>query len=278
LLDLDNSAVEQLTHNVQSSNVYLNGLSWSPDGKWLAFSTNQNGNFNIVMISADGSEIKQVTTDPDDEQLPVFGTHNELLFVRTHYSDTTPPELTIIKLDLSSGFEDSITKTGDMCWYGSISINIYSEIAISGWCGTGAGNSYWSQLMTSSGTTDIGSYYPGVFTEGPCKDQSHGIGGVAWAHGSPYLAFTDSQDCFDPMSGSITGPGSIYILDISKQIPEANKIYTEDGTYSPVSVDWSPDDQYIIFSEYDRGLWLIDIHTGEVKQISQIGSNPVWRP
>jgi Tol biopolymer transport system component len=36
---------------------YIVDLSWSPDGKWLAFSSNVNGRYQIFLLSADGEQL-----------------------------------------------------------------------------------------------------------------------------------------------------------------------------------------------------------------------------
>jgi WD40 repeat protein len=283
LLNLENNETKQITHyDENNENFYFQGMAWSPDGKWLAYSfnpDNPSGSFDIFMTSADGSDIKRVTTTASaNEGLPAFGMSDELFFTRYSYANNAPPDNYLIKLDLESGIEENITKWEGPCYPASINIINNSGIVVPGWCGTGAGNSYWSQVINISGVKDIYDYYPGVFSEGPCKDQEHPMNGAASAHGSLYLAFIDSQDCFDAMIGFTKGPDSIYILDFSKDIPEATKIYTGDISLSLNSLDWSPDNQYIIFAEQDRGLWMINIHAGELKQISKTGSSPEWRP
>ena len=50
--------------------VFYREVSWSPDGSRLVFSAMQNGRWNIYSMKADGSELKQLTNDPD---LDYFG-------------------------------------------------------------------------------------------------------------------------------------------------------------------------------------------------------------
>lgn len=44
--------------------------SWSPDGRYIAFSSNRNGNFDIFVIRADGTDTRQLTNDTMDERFP----------------------------------------------------------------------------------------------------------------------------------------------------------------------------------------------------------------
>ena len=43
---------------------------WSPDGKYIYFSTNRNGNFDIYRMDADGSHVIWLSVDPSDEEAP----------------------------------------------------------------------------------------------------------------------------------------------------------------------------------------------------------------
>jgi Tol biopolymer transport system component/tRNA A-37 threonylcarbamoyl transferase component Bud32 len=48
----------------------VEGLALSPDGRWLAFDSDRNGNHHIFTIPADGGEARQVTTGAMDEFMP----------------------------------------------------------------------------------------------------------------------------------------------------------------------------------------------------------------
>ena len=43
---------------------------FSPDGKWIAFTGQYDGNFNVYLIPAEGGEPKQLTYAPDVEPVP----------------------------------------------------------------------------------------------------------------------------------------------------------------------------------------------------------------
>jgi Tol biopolymer transport system component len=43
------------------------GPSWSPDGSKIAFESNRDGNYQIYVMNADGSNVKRLTTDPSLE-------------------------------------------------------------------------------------------------------------------------------------------------------------------------------------------------------------------
>ncbi len=49
---------------------YVRDLSWSPDGKWLVFTSNVSGKFQLYLVSADGSTFEQIMDFPGDAVYP----------------------------------------------------------------------------------------------------------------------------------------------------------------------------------------------------------------
>jgi TolB protein len=46
--------------------------SWSPDGKYVIFSSNLDGDYDLYIVRTDGSELKQLTNLPGDELSPAW--------------------------------------------------------------------------------------------------------------------------------------------------------------------------------------------------------------
>jgi tricorn protease len=53
---------------------------FSPDGKWIAFTGQYDGNFNVYVMPADGGEPKQLTFEPDPTSVPErMGPNNQVI-------------------------------------------------------------------------------------------------------------------------------------------------------------------------------------------------------
>jgi Tol biopolymer transport system component len=53
---------------IEAGNAYAFGASWSPDGAWIVFSLNHDGNTDIFRVQPDGSDLFRITTDPAAEE------------------------------------------------------------------------------------------------------------------------------------------------------------------------------------------------------------------
>lgn len=49
-----------------------NAWSWSPDGKWIAFSSDRDGNWEIYVMTASGSNVRRLTSNSADDGWPVW--------------------------------------------------------------------------------------------------------------------------------------------------------------------------------------------------------------
>jgi Tol biopolymer transport system component len=56
----------------EDPSIYDTSPSWSPDGKYIIFSSKRNGSYHIYRMNADGSDQIQLTNGSGDETFPVW--------------------------------------------------------------------------------------------------------------------------------------------------------------------------------------------------------------
>ncbi len=54
--------------------------AWSPNGKQVAFASDEAGNFDIYLMNADGTGRLQLTTDPDEDSRPAWRSDTQIVF------------------------------------------------------------------------------------------------------------------------------------------------------------------------------------------------------
>ena len=74
-MDPDGSNVQRLTTTKADAGSWQ--PAWSPDGEKIAFSSNPDGNGDIFVMDADGSNIRRLTHTPDGEQFPSWSPDGE---------------------------------------------------------------------------------------------------------------------------------------------------------------------------------------------------------
>ena len=73
---------------------------FSPDGKWIAFTAQYDGNFNVYVMPSDGGQPKQLTFEPDQVAVPErMGPNNEVI-------TWTPDSKSIVFLSRRNTFND----------------------------------------------------------------------------------------------------------------------------------------------------------------------------
>lgn len=68
----DGKHVKQLTFSDSQTSIVNLHSSFSPDGKYIAFTSTRNVNANIFIMKSDGSNVQQVTRDSGNSEVPAF--------------------------------------------------------------------------------------------------------------------------------------------------------------------------------------------------------------
>jgi Tol biopolymer transport system component len=72
VMKFDQSEQKCLVDQQPNSSVYFSQVSWSPDGKYIMFSSNLNGDYDLYVIRPDGSGLIQLTNTPKGEDWAVW--------------------------------------------------------------------------------------------------------------------------------------------------------------------------------------------------------------
>ncbi|HUG17142.1 MAG TPA: protein kinase, partial [Thermomicrobiales bacterium] len=68
IANVDGSELTKITFDV----AWENGWSWSPDGEWIAFTTDQHGDWEIYLMTPTGENFTRVTNHPAADGWPSF--------------------------------------------------------------------------------------------------------------------------------------------------------------------------------------------------------------
>ncbi len=100
LMNADGSNPVNLTPGDKWDNLFP---TWSPDGSQIAFNSFQNGNNDIFVMAADGSQVKNLTNNPRDDFAPSWSPDGKLIaFVSDRDNQTGINSIYIMHADGSN--------------------------------------------------------------------------------------------------------------------------------------------------------------------------------
>jgi dipeptidyl aminopeptidase/acylaminoacyl peptidase len=81
---------------------------WSPDGRWIAFDSLENGRWDVWMVSVDGGTPRRMTNHPADDDEPSFSRDGKWIYFTSNR--TGRPE--VYRMPFAGGREEQITTAG----------------------------------------------------------------------------------------------------------------------------------------------------------------------
>jgi hypothetical protein len=214
--------------------------AWSPDGKKIAFSSRRDGNFEVYVVDADGSDPMRLTNDGAFDGYPAWSPDgSKIAFERDG-------DIWIMNADGGS----SVPLMNDGAFDGSPSWSPDgSKIAFDS---TRDGN-FEVYVMNADGSNLVRLTNDGAFDGSP-----------AWSPDGTKIAFQHGDPFFD-----IFNDGAIWVMDADG----ANSMNLING-FSPA---WSPDGMEIAFDR-DDGIWVMDAVGSNPKNLTPAdgGGEPAW--
>jgi Tol biopolymer transport system component len=221
--------------------------AWSPDGERLAFSSRRSGSFDIYSMSADGTDLRRLTTTKRDQDLnPTWSPDGRSIA----FQRGQPGRIFVMKADGSGARQvtDDLAEESEPAWSPDGSWIVYSRRTP----GTTV-RELWLVRPDGSERHKLTSFGSAVYDP-------------AWSPDSTRIVFAGDLDgeVFDIYSIGVQGK------DLRRHTQSA------DDAFEP---SWSPDGRTIAFA---RGGSIVTIDLqGNVEEITNPENNdssPAWNP
>lgn len=248
----DGSGFANLTHNPADKSAF----DWSPDGSQIVFDSNRGGNYNLFVMNADGSNVRQLTKTGDrDEVEPVWSPGGDSIAFLCGPVDATPGDVCIMNADGSgqTNLTPDDPDVDDVVWSSdgsrlAFGMPVWPE-------------EVWVMNLDGSGRQNL--------TNNPADD-----GGIAFSPDGTVIAFSSDRD---------GKKKQIYILRVDNSY-----VYPlTDNQLMNVQPAWSPDGAWVVFTsakslgEFDYEIYAVRI---DGKELTNLTSNPAkdlnpdWEP
>ena len=255
IYSISNIGLKKLTDNTWEDEHPM----WSPDGKQIAFTANPEGNYDIFIMNADGSNINPITSFPLDESWATWFPDDKSIVFTKQIKKFLRKSVQVFRMDL-------LTKETERI------IPQYSKALVI------PHMSPKGTLLTFTGKRTIG-WDVAVFDMNKNELKFLDEGGK-----SCRARFSKDGKKLAYVSSKADKKGDIWLMD-----PDGSgktRLTKRDDTYDYFP-SWSPDDNYIAFNsshQHDHNgdwkLFIIDVKTREVFFLFDSPGNdvfPDWR-
>ncbi|MGQ9470757.1 MAG: TolB family protein [Candidatus Aminicenantales bacterium] len=218
----------------------------SPDGKWVAFSSNRYGNYDIFVMAVDGSRLKRLTASPYDEGELSWSPDGKKIVFTEERKRTFGRSYTLWSVDLSTGERKRMLES----FSGSGALPDFSRQ--SGLLTfTGKKTLGWDVYVVNLGKTEAVNLTKNGQT---CRSRFSKDGGL--------LVY---------VSHEADGKGEIYIIQPDGQ--RKTRLTERPATFDYFPA-WSPDGRFVVFcsnskdmyaEKGDWDLYLVEVATKKVQ-------------
>ena len=254
----DGSGVQRITDNRARE---INPR-FSPDGKWIAFSSNREGNYDVYVVSAQGGKPKQLTFhSADDTVVGWTPDGKKIIFTSSRGVGVFPGVLTLFEISAEGGMEQAIsTDWGSWASYSADG----TKLAFSRHPGVWSRQHYRGSYAVDLWLMDVAAK---KFTKLSDDDYK---GNYLWPMYAPNGEIYFVADRLPNEKGlQFGGPAAmksvnnIWKMSDKGGAPVQVTHHTSGNLYFP---SMSADGKTIVYEE-DFGLWKLDVASGKSAEI-----------
>ena len=218
---------------------------FSPDGKWIAFSSDRNGNLDVFLIPAGGGTAKQLTAHSADDTVLGWSSDSRSILFSSNRGEDFMPQLYLVSIDggaqwragTDMGVQASYSPDGKRLAY-----NQKSQV-------------YWRKYYRGAYQSDIMVMDVAAKKFTQVTDFDGLDSWPMWGHDG-FIYFVSDRD----------GNGLTNIWRVSDSGGKADRV----TTFKAGDVRWpaiSADGRVIVF-EHDFGIWKLDVSSRRATPIS----------
>jgi TolB protein len=238
LIDPDTGDAANLTRSPNSEERYP---CWSPDGRQVAFTSNRDGTYNLYVMDAEGSNVRQLTDEKDptvaympswsgDGKQIVFGLHGEQPWMAGISPDGKNFRI------LGKGHDPCISPDGKKIAF------TYSDGK--GWCVFVCNADGSNRRQITYGTNQMGAVYPNWSPDGKKIVYANQVGEAL----EQFVCDSDGRNV--------------------RQLTRLGKV--------SCPAAWSPDGQWISFRVTDNAFWRNEELMKKTYEEKRGDKRPVW--
>ena len=239
--DENGQNIQRLTVN-RARDVYGR---FSPDGKWIAFSSERNGNLDVYLIPAGGGNAKQLTTHSADDTVLGWSSDSKSIMFSSNRGEDFMPQLYLVSTE------------GGMAWKAGTDMGVQASYSPDGQklAYNQKSQVYWRKFYRGSFQSDIMIMDVAAKKFTQITDFDGLDSWPMWGRDG-FIYFVSDRD----------GNGLTNIWRVSDSGGKADKV----TTFKSGDVRWpaiSADGRVIMF-EHDFGIWKLDVNSKRATPIT----------
>jgi Tol biopolymer transport system component len=245
------NSITQLTHNTWDDEYPV----WSPDGKSIAFTSDQEGQYDIYLINPDGKDITRLTSAVADEKEPSWFPDGKSIAYSSEIKKFLRKQHTLWRVDIQ-------TKKTERIIPGYNKGHAIPDVSPRG------------DLLAFTGKRTIGwdvAIYNREKNTVTFLDEGGKSCRARFSNDGKKLAYVSSK---------ADGKGDIWIMNPDGT--EKMRLTERDGTHDYFP-SWSPDNRFVVFNSShqhdhngDWALYVIDIQNRKIRLLFDSPGNDVF--